>query len=56
MNDYLCGEGTCYGVVGGMLAFWDHSHLTNTFASALSPMLERRLENTISKPEMFAAD
>ncbi len=56
MNDYLCDDGTCYGVIGGMLAYWDGSHLTNTFASALSPMLERRLESTISEPRLFAGD
>lgn len=56
MNDYLCFEGTCHGVIGGLLAYWDHSHLTNTYAASLSSMFEQRLENEISSLELSAAN
>ncbi|MGP7813398.1 acyltransferase family protein [Glutamicibacter soli] len=54
LNDYLCSDGTCYGVVGGMITFWDQSHLSNTYAQALSPMLEQQLQDKISTLDLFA--
>ncbi|WPR66192.1 acyltransferase family protein [Glutamicibacter protophormiae] len=56
MNDYLCSEEVCYGIIGGMIAFWDHSHLSNTYAHALSPMLEQKLQSKLSKSDLFASD
>lgn len=56
MNDYLCSEETCYGIIGGMIAFWDHSHLSNTYAHALSPMLEQKLQSKLSNPDLFVSD
>ncbi|NAZ17471.1 acyltransferase family protein [Glutamicibacter soli] len=56
LNDYLCSEGTCYGVVGGMITFWDQSHLSNTYAQALSPMLEQQLREKTSKLDLLASN
>ncbi|ALD63772.1 hypothetical protein AFL94_07450 [Arthrobacter sp. LS16] len=56
MNDYLCNDGRCYGVVGGVITFWDQSHLSNTYAHSLSPMLERRLDEEIPLSRFAAAN
>ncbi|MFJ2617809.1 acyltransferase family protein [Glutamicibacter sp. NPDC087344] len=56
MNGFLCGSGTCHAVIGGLVAYWDHSHLSNTYAASLSPMLEQKIENAVSEPELFTSD
>lgn len=56
MNDQLCREDQCYSVVGGLLAYWDHSHLTDTFAQSLSPKLESRLAKAVDAPDIFKAE
>ena len=56
MNDQLCREEQCYSVVGGLVAYWDHSHLTETFAQSLSPKLESRLEKAVDAPDIFRAE
>lgn len=55
MNDQLCADDRCYAVVGGILAYWDHSHLTATFAQSLSGKLESRMEDAVDSKELFPA-
>ncbi|WP_434923084.1 acyltransferase family protein [Glutamicibacter sp. PAEs-4] len=55
MNDQLCEEDRCYSVVGGIVAYWDHSHLSETFAGSLSPTLESRLKKALDSKELFRA-
>ncbi|RRR97673.1 acyltransferase family protein [Glycomyces terrestris] len=35
--DYVCPEGTCPAVIGNVLTFRDHSHLTATYSATLAP-------------------
>ena len=53
MNDQLCRDERCYSVVGGLLAYWDHSHLTETFAQSLSPKLGKRMEAELNSKKLF---
>ncbi|TQS75943.1 acyltransferase [Ornithinibacillus gellani] len=39
LTDYFCGETECKPVVGNMLIYRDHSHITATYAETLAPML-----------------
>lgn len=39
LNDHLCTATRCSAVVGGVLAYFDHSHLTATFGRTLAPYL-----------------
>jgi len=43
LNSFLCRNERCLSVVGGVLAYYDHSHLSETFAQTLSEPLEERL-------------
>ena len=43
LTDYVCPEGRCDAVVGNVLVFWDHSHMTATYARTLTPMMEQAL-------------
>lgn len=43
MTDYLCPEGVCLPVIGGVVVYLDDDHLTGTFARTLAPALEREL-------------
>jgi len=41
VNDLICRDGTCHDVVGGVLVYFDHGHLTATFARTLRPEVEK---------------
>lgn len=39
-NDFLCTDDRCSGVIGGVIAYFDGSHMTATFARSLAPFIE----------------
>ena len=43
LTRYVCPSGECDAVVGNVLVFWDHSHMTATYARTLTPMVEEAL-------------
>ncbi|WP_347040062.1 acyltransferase family protein [Glutamicibacter halophytocola] len=53
MNDQLCEDDRCYTVVGGILAYWDHSHLSATYAQSLSGTLGSRMEKALKSEQLF---
>jgi len=53
MNDQLCEDGRCYTVVGGIVAYWDHSHLSATYAQSLSETLGSRMEKALKSKDLF---
>jgi len=55
MNDQLCEDGTCYSVIGGIVAYWDHSHLSATYAQSLSDTLGSRMEKALDSDKLFPA-
>lgn len=40
LNDHICRPDRCYGANGGIVTYFDGSHLTATYAATLSPYLE----------------
>ncbi|WP_112139001.1 acyltransferase family protein [Glycomyces dulcitolivorans] len=38
--EYVCPDGTCPAVIGNILTFRDHSHMTATFSATLAPYVE----------------
>ena len=36
----FCDPKTCYSTIGGVIAYFDRSHMTTTFARTLAPYLE----------------
>ena len=43
LTDYLCSAQWCPAIVGNVLAYRDHSHITATFARSLAPFLDEQL-------------
>ncbi|PWV58041.1 acyltransferase family protein [Nocardiopsis sp. L17-MgMaSL7] len=43
LTDQVCPDGHCNAVVGNILVFWDHSHITATYARTLGPAMEEAL-------------
>ena len=43
LTDLLCTPRVCPAVIGGVLAYTDHQHLTATFAKTLAPYLAERM-------------
>ncbi|WP_164762612.1 acyltransferase family protein [Mesorhizobium sp. M7A.F.Ca.MR.245.00.0.0] len=41
MNDALCGKDSCSAVVGNIIVWRDHHHMTATYALALAPYLAK---------------
>jgi peptidoglycan/LPS O-acetylase OafA/YrhL len=37
VNDVMCDDDLCRPVIGGLIAYFDHGHLTATFARTLAP-------------------
>jgi hypothetical protein len=37
VTDLMCDDDVCHPVVGGVVAYFDHGHLTATFARTLTP-------------------
>ena len=53
VNDYFCQDGTCHSVIGGVLAYYDHSHLSRTFAQSMSAPLEQRLRDAVDSARLW---
>ncbi|WP_017589402.1 acyltransferase family protein [Nocardiopsis ganjiahuensis] len=43
LTGHVCPGGSCDAVVGNILVFWDHSHVTATYARTLGPAMEEAL-------------
>lgn len=43
LTEHVCPDGTCDAVVGNVLVYWDHSHITATYARSLTPVVEEAL-------------
>jgi len=40
LTKYFCDRQTCYSTIGGLIAYFDGSHMTTAFATTLAPYLE----------------
>jgi len=40
LTDRFCRDGRCHFVIGGLIAYFDHGHMTTTFARTLVPDIE----------------
>lgn len=47
VSDVMCGPQRCEAVVGGVIAYFDHGHLTATFARTLRPWLEAGVDEAL---------
>ncbi|WP_158299654.1 acyltransferase family protein, partial [Glycomyces paridis] len=44
--EYVCPAGTCPAVIGNILTYRDHSHMTATYAATLAPYVEAQVRTT----------
>jgi hypothetical protein len=49
LTDRFCSRDTCFGVVGGVIVFYDANHLTQTYAHTLAPDLAGPLDAAIRR-------
>jgi peptidoglycan/LPS O-acetylase OafA/YrhL len=47
LNDFLCTLDTCQTVVGGVIAYYDNSHMTATFNRTLAPYLDEEIQEAL---------
>lgn len=45
-QDWLCPEGRCEPVIGGVITYFDTAHITATYAQTLAPQLDASLHRT----------
>jgi peptidoglycan/LPS O-acetylase OafA/YrhL len=43
LTHHVCPDGACHAVIGNVLVYWDHSHMTATYAGTLAPVVEEAL-------------
>ncbi|WP_323100759.1 acyltransferase family protein [Intrasporangium sp. YIM S08009] len=43
----LCNEGKCPGIIGGLITFFDHGHMTESFSSTLYPEVKRAAQSIL---------
>ena len=46
-TDLLCREGSCPAVIGGLITYFDHGHMTKTFALTLFPEVSKAIRAVI---------
>lgn len=46
---YFCQDGTCPAVIGGVVVYFDSSHITATYAETLVPYLEKDIEMAMQR-------
>ena len=49
MTDHFCSTTTCDGVNGGVLTYFDGSHLTASYARTLAPFLAPVIDEAIDR-------
>ncbi|MGO3146345.1 MAG: acyltransferase family protein [Leucobacter sp.] len=47
LTPYFCLNEECSGVVGGVPVFYDHDHVSASYAQSLAPMIGRELSNVL---------
>ncbi|MFL6168246.1 MAG: SGNH hydrolase domain-containing protein [Ornithinibacter sp.] len=48
LTDRFCRDGRCHVVVGGLIAYFDHGHLTTAFARTLIPDLTPAIDSALA--------
>ena len=47
LTDHICGPTVCSAVTGGVITYFDASHLTATYAATLAPYLAPVIERAL---------
>ncbi|HEU5241712.1 MAG TPA: SGNH hydrolase domain-containing protein, partial [Ornithinibacter sp.] len=49
LTDRFCRDDRCFHVIGDLIAYRDHGHLTTTFARTLTPDVEPALDEALAR-------
>lgn len=49
LSHLMCDEEKCYATLGGLIVYFDHGHLTNTFAKTLTPEISKALKEAVGE-------
>ena len=49
LTDHICAKEVCHAVTGGVITYFDSSHLTATYARTLAPYLGRPLGTLLAR-------
>jgi peptidoglycan/LPS O-acetylase OafA/YrhL len=49
LTDRICGKTVCSAVVGGVITYFDGSHLTATYAHTLAPYLDTAIASSLAR-------
>jgi hypothetical protein len=52
MTEFYCGPNTCPAVIGGVMVYRDHTHLTATYVTTLAPYLGREVAAALRKHDV----
>jgi hypothetical protein len=47
VTDLLCRDGSCPAVLGGLITYFDHGHMTKTFSMTLLPEVSRAMRKAL---------
>ncbi len=47
VTDLMCRDGSCPAVLGGLITYFDHGHMTKSFSSTLYPEVSRALRSAL---------
>ena len=48
-DDLVCGVAVCEGAIGGVVAYYDRSHLTATYVSTMAPHMAEPIERALAR-------
>jgi peptidoglycan/LPS O-acetylase OafA/YrhL len=49
VTDRFCRDGRCHSVIGGLIAYFDHGHMTKTFVQTLAPDVDPAVEKALGR-------
>ena len=47
VTDLLCRDDSCPAVLGGLITYFDHGHMTTAFSLSLLPEVSRAMEEAM---------
>ena len=47
VTDLLCDDSSCHAVIGGVIVYFDHGHMTATFARSLAPTVATAVDGVL---------
>jgi hypothetical protein len=49
IDQYLCSDGRCHALIGGVVVYFDQQHLTTTFARSMAEFLGTSIDSDLGR-------